>query len=62
MYLIGRHKKVLVYKYKPKKNERKTIGHRQDYTKVEILSIKANGTENKTTSTKVEKSEKKDKK
>lgn len=62
MYLIGRHKKVLVYKYKPKKNERKTIGHRQDYTKVEILSIKASGTENKTTSTKVEKSEKKDKK
>ncbi len=35
----GRGKKVLVYKYKAKKNERKTIGHRQDYTKVEILSI-----------------------
>ena len=33
-------KKILVYKYKPKKNERKTRGHRQEYTKVEITSIK----------------------
>ena len=33
-------KKILVFKYKPKKNERKTRGHRQDYTKVEITSIK----------------------
>ena len=40
----GRGKKVLVYKYKAKKNERRTIGHRQDYTKVEILSI-GKGTE-----------------
>ena len=37
----GRGKKVLVFKYKAKKNERKTRGHRQDYTKVEITSIKA---------------------
>ncbi len=36
----GRGKKVLVFKYKPKKNERKTRGHRQDYSKVEITSIK----------------------
>ncbi len=36
----GRGKKVLVFKYKAKKNERKTQGHRQDYTKVEITSIK----------------------
>ena len=36
----GRGKKILVFKYKAKKNERKTIGHRQDYTKVEITSIK----------------------
>ena len=36
----GRGKKILVFKYKPKKNERKTRGHRQDYTKVEITSIK----------------------
>ena len=37
----GKGKKVLVFKYKPKKNERKTRGHRQEYTKVEITSIKA---------------------
>ena len=40
----GRGKKILVYKYKAKKNERRTIGHRQDYTKVEIVSI-GKGTE-----------------
>ena len=36
----GKGKKILVYKYKAKKNERKTRGHRQEYTKVEIISIK----------------------
>ena len=36
----GKAKKILVIKYKAKKNERKTRGHRQDYTKVEITSIK----------------------
>ena len=36
----GRGKKILVFKYKAKKNERKTRGHRQDYTKVIITSIK----------------------
>ena len=36
----GKGKKILVYKYKAKKNERKTRGHRQEYTKVEITSIK----------------------
>ena len=36
----GRSKKILVFKYKAKKNERKTKGHRQDYSKVEITSIK----------------------
>ena len=35
----GRGKKIHVFKYKAKANERKTIGHRQDYTKVEITSI-----------------------
>ena len=35
----GRGKKIRVFKYKAKANERKTIGHRQDYTKVEITSI-----------------------
>ena len=36
----GKGKKIIVYKYKPKKNYRRTQGHRQPYTKVEIKSIK----------------------
>lgn len=36
----GKAKKILVYRYKAKKNERKTQGHRQPFTKVEITSIK----------------------
>ena len=36
----GKGKKVLVYKYKAKKNYRRTQGHRQPYTKVEIKKIK----------------------
>ena len=47
----GKGKKILVFKYKPKKNERKTRGHRQEYTKVEITSIKAS-TAKKETETK----------
>lgn len=35
----GKGKKVIVFKYKPKKNIRTKNGHRQPYTKVEILSI-----------------------
>lgn len=31
--------KVVVYKYKSKKNERKKQGHRQPYTKVKITEI-----------------------
>ena len=34
-------KKVVVYKYKAKKNERKKQGHRQPYTKIEITAINA---------------------
>ena len=34
-------KKIVVYKYKAKKNERKKQGHRQPYTKVEITAINA---------------------
>ena len=37
----GRGKKIVVFKYKPKKNERKTQGHRQEYTKVEITAVNA---------------------
>ena len=36
----GKAKKIIVYKYKAKKNYRRTQGHRQPYTKVEITSIK----------------------
>ena len=35
----GKAKKIYVMKYKSKKNEKKKIGHRQPYTKVQILSI-----------------------
>ena len=35
----GKAKKVVVFKYKAKKNEKKKIGHRQPYTKVEITKI-----------------------
>ncbi len=37
----GKGKKILVYRYKAKKNERRTQGHRPPYSKVEITSIKA---------------------
>ena len=36
----GKGKKILVYKYKAKKNYRRTQGHRQPYTKIEITKIK----------------------
>ena len=35
----GKAKKVVVFKYKPKKNERKVRGHRQPYTKIQIEKI-----------------------
>ena len=35
----GKGKKIDVIRYKPKKGEKKHIGHRQPYTKVEITSI-----------------------
>ena len=37
----GKDKKIYVMKYKSKKNEKKKIGHRQPYTKVEITKINA---------------------
>lgn len=37
----GRGKKIIVFKYKPKKNYHKKQGHRQSYTKVVIKSIVA---------------------
>ena len=35
----GKSKKIYVIKYKAKKNEKKKIGHRQPYTKVQIMTI-----------------------
>ena len=59
----GKGKKILVFKYKAKKNERNTRGHRQDYTKVEITSIsaKAAKAEKAEKEEKVEKVEKEEK-
>ena len=37
----GKAKKVRVYKMKPKKGYRRTQGHRQPYSKVQIESINA---------------------
>ena len=36
----GKNKKIKVFKYNPKKQYRKTQGHRQPDTKIEIKSIK----------------------
>ena len=36
----GKAKKIVVFKYKAKKNYRRKQGHRQPYTKVEITAIK----------------------
>ena len=35
----GRGEKIIVFKYKAKKNYRRKQGHRQPYTKVEITKI-----------------------
>ena len=35
----GKNKKIIVFKYNPKKNYRKKQGHRQPYTKIEIKKI-----------------------
>lgn len=36
----GKARKITVFTYKSKKNEKRKMGHRQPYTKVEISSIK----------------------
>ena len=35
----GKDKKVVVYKYKAKKNIRRKLGHRQPFTRIKIVSI-----------------------
>ena len=37
----GKHKKVIIYKYKPKKAFHKKKGHRQPFTKLKIETILA---------------------
>jgi LSU ribosomal protein L21P len=37
----GKAKKIIVFKYKPKKHYRRKKGHRQPYTKVQIEKINA---------------------
>lgn len=36
---VGKHPKILVFKYKPKKNYRRRYGHRQPYTRLKITKI-----------------------
>lgn len=37
----GKGEKIIVFKYKPKKNYRRKQGHRQPYTKVVVEAIEA---------------------
>jgi large subunit ribosomal protein L21 len=37
----GKGKKIIIYKYKAKKTERRKNGHRQPYTRVQIQTIQA---------------------
>ena len=37
----GKARKLRIFKYKPKKNERKRMGHRQPFTAIRITSIGA---------------------
>ena len=37
----GKGKKITVFTYKPKKGEKRKMGHRQPYTKVQIEAINA---------------------
>lgn len=37
----GKGKKITVFTYRPKKDSRRKMGHRQQYTKVEIEKISA---------------------
>lgn len=37
--LQGKDKKIIVFKYKAKKNERKKQGHRQPYTQIKVTAI-----------------------
>ena len=53
----GKAKKILVFKYKAKKNYRRIQGHRQPYTKVEITGIKTSAEKTAVKAEAIEKSE-----
>jgi large subunit ribosomal protein L21 len=38
----GKAKKITVFTYKPKKNKKRKMGHRQPYTKLQICDILSN--------------------
>ncbi len=57
----GKGKKIIVFKMKDKKNERKKQGHRQHYTKVEITAIKTPDAKKEEPAKKAEVAEKKEK-
>lgn len=37
----GKQKKIIIFKYRPKKSSHKKQGHRQPYTKVKIIKIQS---------------------
>ena len=39
--MSGKAKKITVFTYRPKKNSKRKMGHRQPYTKVQIETISA---------------------
>ncbi|MBQ2676337.1 MAG: 50S ribosomal protein L21 [Clostridia bacterium] len=43
----GKDKKITVFTYKAKKNEKRKLGHRQPYTKLEIVALGSTATVNK---------------
>ena len=48
----GKGDKVIIFKYKPKKDYRKKQGHRQPFTKLEITGLKATGSKGSATTEK----------
>jgi large subunit ribosomal protein L21 len=53
----GRGDKIRVLKFKRRKHHMKTMGHRQDYTRIEITGIAASAPKKKAAKAKVEKPE-----
>jgi large subunit ribosomal protein L21 len=48
----GRHRKILVYKKKRRKGYQRKSGHKQDYSLIQVKSIKISSTEQKKSPTK----------